>query len=218
MFYKIIASIITLSLLSGCSSVAYHGLDRNIKPVDYPEIGIVTVASLGEHLLEKGQLSTEKRLLLEKSIQGKIWNLKAGEYRALGKKDDKLYFVAHGNVFHSMGGAAEAVSVANNGNASEICVHVPMGKTHCYQANFLIIDKEIESQSDFIQTLIYNGKIGNKINISYREFYSGNARPAFYSEVEYDLETSNEIGYKKALIEVLEADNRKIKYKAIRSF
>ncbi len=70
----------------------------------------------------------------------------------------------------------------------------------------------------FQQSLIYSGKIGNKINISYREFSNDVARPAFNNDVEYDLSESTTIAYKGALIEVLEATNQAIRYRVIRNF
>ena len=70
----------------------------------------------------------------------------------------------------------------------------------------------------FQQTLIYSGKVGDKINIGYREFSSNVARPAFNNDVEYDLKDSTTIGYKGALIEVLEATNQSIRYRVIRNF
>ena len=60
--------------------------------------------------------------------------------------------------------------------------------------------------------------MGNKINVSYREFQGAMARPAFNNDVEYDLSDSRQIGYKGALIEVLDADNQKIKYKVLKNF
>ena len=70
----------------------------------------------------------------------------------------------------------------------------------------------------FQQTLLYSGRIGNKINISYREFSNNVARPAFNNDVEYDLGESMTIGYKGAEIEIIEATNRMIKYRVIRNF
>ena len=67
-------------------------------------------------------------------------------------------------------------------------------------------------------TKIIVHKVGNKINISYREFQGSMARSAFNNDVEYDLNDSRQIGYKGALIDVLEADNQKIKYKVLKNF
>jgi len=70
----------------------------------------------------------------------------------------------------------------------------------------------------FQQTLIYSGRIGNKINIAYREFSNNTARPAFNNDVEYDLSESMIIGYKGAEIEIIQATNRSLKYKVIHNF
>jgi hypothetical protein len=44
------------------------------------------------------------------------------------------------------------------------------------------------------------------------------ARPAFSNDVEYDLNESNEIGYKGARIRVVAADGSKIKYIVLANF
>ncbi len=74
------------------------------------------------------------------------------------------------------------------------------------------------TEDGFQQTLLYSGRIGSKINISYREFSNSIARPAFNNDVEYDLNESMTIGYRGAEIEILEATNRLIRYRVVRNF
>ncbi len=76
----------------------------------------------------------------------------------------------------------------------------------------------IATENALQQTLIYSGKVGDKINISYREFSNDVARPAFNHDVEYDLSESMTIGYKGAQIEIIEATNELIRYKVLRNF
>ena len=64
----------------------------------------------------------------------------------------------------------------------------------------------------------FSGKVGNKINIGYREFSSSMARPAFNNDVEYDLNESKTIGYNGELLEVIDANNQSIKYKVLKNF
>ena len=78
--------------------------------------------------------------------------------------------------------------------------------------------KAVASEDSFQQTLIYSGKVGNKVNIGYREFSASIARPAFNNNVEYDLSESRVIGYKGAQLEILEATNQHIRYKVLRNF
>lgn len=68
------------------------------------------------------------------------------------------------------------------------------------------------------RTLIYSGRIGNRVKLGYREFINGFARDAFSNEAEYDINESKQIGYKKALIEVIDASNTQITYKVLRNF
>ncbi|MCR4309278.1 MAG: hypothetical protein NUW14_04545 [Deltaproteobacteria bacterium] len=70
----------------------------------------------------------------------------------------------------------------------------------------------IFGKDDLKQELVYGGKSGNTIKMSYREFSGNLARPAFTQELTYDLTESKEIGFRRMIIEVKEATNSKIKY------
>ncbi len=90
--------------------------------------------------------------------------------------------------------------------------------------SFLPIKHKIEtamaskSPNSFQQTLIYNGKIGNRITLGYREFSNDTARPAFNNEVSYDLAESTTLGYKGARIEIIKATNTDITYRFVNGF
>jgi len=56
---------------------------------------------------------------------------------------------------------------------------------------------------NFKAELIYNGISRNTIKISYREFIKDMARPAFYQELNYDLDQSNLIQFRTLKIKVL---------------
>jgi hypothetical protein len=69
---------------------------------------------------------------------------------------------------------------------------------------------------DFIRKeLLYSGRTGNTIEVSYREFRGGLAAPAFFQSVKYDLSQSNVIRFQRFVIEVVKADNQSITYKVI---
>jgi hypothetical protein len=63
--------------------------------------------------------------------------------------------------------------------------------------------------------LLYSGKTGNTIEIGYREFRGGYAAPAFYQNLKYDLSESKTIRFQNFKIDVLEADNQKLKFKIV---
>jgi hypothetical protein len=69
------------------------------------------------------------------------------------------------------------------------------------------------------QRLIYNGRVGNYVKFTYREFSaSGMARMPFTQDVQYDLDKGAVIGFKGVRIEILDATNRKIQYRVLRHF
>ncbi|MDH4943525.1 hypothetical protein [Sulfurimonas sp. C5] len=76
------------------------------------------------------------------------------------------------------------------------------------------------SKESFKYIVLYQGKIGNKIKISFREFLNDMARPAFTQNIEYELDDKETtlIGFKGLRIEVLKATNLDITYKVVEDY
>lgn len=75
-----------------------------------------------------------------------------------------------------------------------------------------------EAEDSLKRQLLYNGKSGTTIHLSYREFIKDMARPAFTQELSYDISDDRIIGFKGARIEVMDANNTSIKYKILNGF
>lgn len=73
----------------------------------------------------------------------------------------------------------------------------------------------IPKKEYFKQDFIYNGKVGNAIKFTYREYANDLARPAFTQDLQYDLKESDTIGFRGLRIEILSATNTKIQYKVL---
>ncbi len=71
---------------------------------------------------------------------------------------------------------------------------------------------------NFRQELIYGGRVGDQIKLTYREFAGELARTAFSQDVQYDLTTDKTIGFKGVRIEVISATNTKLEYRVLKSF
>ncbi len=84
-----------------------------------------------------------------------------------------------------------------------------------YVSNYFVIDN---IKNSFQQTLIYTGKMGNVLKFSYREFSDDLARPAFSTDISYDLTESKIIGYKDFKAEIIEATNTELIYKILQGF
>jgi len=71
--------------------------------------------------------------------------------------------------------------------------------------------------ADFVRKeLIYSGKSGSTIDISYREFRGGLAAPAFFQSVKYDLTESPIVRFQKFQIQIDSASNQSITYRILK--
>ncbi len=67
---------------------------------------------------------------------------------------------------------------------------------------------------------LYQGRVGNQIKISFREFTNDMSRPTFTQDVEYELESDDTalVGFKGLRIEVLKATNLDMTYKIVQDY
>jgi hypothetical protein len=97
------------------------------------------------------------------------------------------------------------------------------------QPNILPLDKQVTYKTiqninykndSFKYQALYQGKVGNKIKISFREFNDNMARPAFTQDIEYELESNNPtiIGFKGLRIKVIKVTNQNITYSVIKDY
>ncbi|MDV6251653.1 hypothetical protein [Vibrio sp. EA2] len=212
---------LSFALLSGCTSVQYNGSQANaVTKIDYPPVGEVRTAYVGDHLVSKGTLAEMSVLRVTNMIKSLAYDIPQGDYNQLGYDHKQQFFSPVGVIKAALADPIQGIAVENN-QQNEVCFVTIFGAKSCVDdayGKFSITKKVSEFHDSFQQTLIYSGKVGNKINISYREFSNSRARPAFNNEAEYDLGESNQIGYKGAVIDVLEADNTKITYRLVRNF
>ncbi len=203
--------------LSGCASIPYGG-GESVQNVDYPTVGAVTTKFVGDHLVEKGTITKHDALTVLRPIDGVAYDIPARTYTQIGSNSEGDFFSAIGVTKNPFADPVSALCLGKQAGA-ELCVATPFtNAAACYKGQWRRDTVTSETGKNFKQTLIYSGRIGDKLNISYREFSGGLARDAFTNSIEYDLSVSNTIGYKGAEIEVIEADNRKIVYKLVSNF
>lgn len=209
--------LILLFVLSGCTTVKYNAESVETVRVSYPEVGEVVEARVGDELVKKGAIYEVDALVVHGLIDRFSYKIPPGVYPSVGVGGGERFFSANGIVRGALSDPYEALMVRDR-NPSEVCVVTVFGNSACYEGDFSVEREISESLDSFQQTLIYNGRVGDKINIGYREFSNSRARPAFNNEVEYDLSESRYIGYRGAELEVIEADNRSIVYRLISNF
>lgn len=108
-------------------------------------------------------------------------------------------------------------------------VHTAIGDTHLMQVvcvgthmlrgiNYNRGKVTRSDASNFQRQLLYEGRTGKEIRLSYREFRADFARPAFSQELTFDLSEGDVVWVKGARVEVLKATNVDIQYRVLKSF
>lgn len=210
--------IIMFSLLSaGCATVKFNGPDTTITKIDHPKIGKIVTAYVGDEMVAKGKVYETNVLIVHGLVKGFSYDVPPKKYEQIGFDDQDEFYSASGIIRAAFTDPVKAISVGK-APGSKICIITVYSMKTCYAGAYSRARHAVEYSDSFQQTLIYSGRIGSKLNISYREFSNNRARPAFSNDVEYDFLTSNIIGYKGAQLEIINADNSSITYRLISNF
>jgi len=216
----IIAMLISLQ---GCSSVTYN-YRPDVSRFSIPELNTITSAGLGEPLLDQGVAVEQKILLIKNEGSISAYKIKPGKLIKVGEDDSGEYFtqnIANGiNIFSGLllSNPDVTASIRYSKKDETYCILRPADLTVCGDLDAEISKETVITNDSFRRTLIYSGRVGNKLRISYREFNNDLARSAFNADAEYDLNEGNLIGYAGAKIEIIEATNTLIKYRLIKNF
>lgn len=217
------AGLIGLGLV-GCTTPQIGNYIPKTANISKPPIGSINTAYVGDSLVSQGKIIEQDLMAIQSdfdlNMQYKVF---AGKYAQIGHDKENKFYSLRELKKNTEGARAKLLSdppsVLMINKKGWLCVITIYNTKSCGDATGVSFKTEGSVNEDsFQQTLIYSGKVGNKINIGYREFSSNIARPAFNNNVEYDLSQSKEIGYKGALLEIIEATNQDIKYKVIRNF
>ena len=213
----LIAGVLGFGLV-GCTAPKYNyqAVSQNISK---PPINSVNEAYVGDKMLTQGVFTEREAYFIPEAKKKFLFTMPKGFYLKTGEDGKGSYYQAVNNIPDGAiipGGGIQSILVTPQ---NDLCfIDIYFNKV-CHFKNIGEKRKiSVANDNSFQQTLIYSGKVGNKINIGYREFSSSMARPAFNNDVEYDLNESKTIGYKGALLEVIDANNQSIKYKVLKNF
>lgn len=212
---------IVVLLLAGCAAkkrplVQYY-------PVSVPELDQKSTAYLGDRLLMQATGFYGDRLELG-NASGRYSNIKAGVYCKPPNATTEKYWsndpqaVALKNLYGKI--LVFESYVTYDKELNKVCPGSQVGG--CYDSSEISIklteNAFCSDPNSFQQIIEYNGKTGNILNFTYREFSGGTARQAFTSDFKMDLNEGKIITYKGAILEVLDADNTQITYFVKRNF
>jgi hypothetical protein len=223
-FIRITVLVGLVVLIQGCASPTYDYLPKTVQ-ISEPPVGSVSTAYIGDVLLTQGTTSEHDAILLEYPVKVGLvgtYTFSPGYYTKTGGGVKSGFYLP--SKYSNGGSVTKGVLtdpfkiIEAKYSPQELCgVSVLNGKV-CKKHSFKVTTQIASGINNFQQTLIYSGKIANKVNFGYREFSKDLARPAFNNDVEYDIAVSNIVGYKGARIEILEATNEFIKYKVLANF
>jgi hypothetical protein len=209
----------------GCTTVSSRYVPT-VVAISEPPLNSVNIAQIGDNLLRQGTFSEHDAIYVKSDIDVGTFDgytIRPGFYVKGGENEDSNFFTpsTYGNggsvVRNPLVDPWKWIRAYKDRNT--ICIVTVFNVSVCADnVPFERARQPVATPNSFQQTLIYSGKLGNKLKIGYREFSGNLARPAFNNNVEYDLNESNHIGYKGARIEVLEATNEHIKYKVLKNF
>ncbi|WP_322003141.1 hypothetical protein [Marinobacter alexandrii] len=217
------ALVLLTVLLGACSSVPYN-YTPNSTSFSIPEIGSQITAGLGEPLIDQGVSTVRDILKITKDSEIAAYNIEPGKLVKVGEDASAEYYAQDSSSGLSIYSGLisskpdPSATVKYEKDANEYCIMRPADLTVCGQISALRDTETVVTNENFRRTLIYSGRVGNRLKVSYREFSNNLARAAFNTEVEYDLSESNIIGYAGARLEVLKATNTEIEYKVLSNF
>lgn len=218
-------SAIALSSLAACATPTYNYVPTS-QDISRPPLNSTNTVGVGEQMLVQGRFIEREALKIDQDLRvGALgsYTFTAGHFVRVGGTGAVGFY----NQSPTPGsGTVQASALADpfqviefNSETKQLCGVTILNLKACRSAPEAKVEMvSIQGDNSFQQTLIYSGRVGNKINIGYREFSSNMARPAFNNDVEYDLDESRTIGYRGAELEIVDATNRSITYKVIRNF
>jgi len=224
---KIILAIGIITAISGCKSTPPP---VQATTVTIPSIGEVATSYLGENLITHG-IGYYADVITVGNMSKFTASFKEAKYANVA---GTIIFEAKTNSVGVNNGYGTEISRTNllayNKADNEVCITQnpwvanPLFMANCFDSGEVSIvkggEQELVFKNDSLKKHIeYNGKSGDTLKFTYREFTSGGmARDAFRADFTIDLSEGNTMGYKGARFEITEATNSSITYKIIKPF
>ncbi|MEZ8198155.1 hypothetical protein [Vibrio splendidus] len=210
-------------VIAGCSTPKYNYVPERTA-FSIPELNMEVSSGLGEPLLDQGTATKRDVLFIEQETSLAAYKIVPGKLFKSGEDSEYEYFIqdiASGFSIYAgllISSPSSTATLRLKKDSGEYCILRPADLDICGEIKASRSQEDVMTNDSFRRTLIYSGRVGDKLKISYREFSSNMTRAAFNTDVEYDLGDSNVIGYAGARLEVLKATNTEIVYRVIKNF
>jgi hypothetical protein len=213
---RLVAAIMGVAFVQACAATPLPPVAPEVQFLDEPAPGSVSVREVGETLVEQFKKSTVEVLIPNQPMKYETalaagYFTYDGDLKATIRKDGKKVYCAT---------YLQVLGPGQRNALGQGCVDKPILEKYWNmpEGTYRIERVTTVDATNFQRQLIYTGKSGTNLYISYREFSGDLARPAFTQDLTFDLAEGKVIGMKGARIEVIEATNVSIKFKMISTF
>ena len=233
---------IPILLITGCASPIKVGDFTRSTNIDYPPKSTHVTKGLGERLVAQGSRTVGPAIVVTETTQfnkeegeSSVMTcavtvtptsvFKRGTYQTDSVQADCFgpvnyqITLSNGTTNWNCQGQTGVGDICHNGKGefflAALAATAPLEQDHDH---IRLVEKAVENKDNFIQELIYNGRVGNSLKFVYREFSDDLIRPAFSQEVQYDLSESSIVGFKDLRIKIIDASNTEITYILISNF
>ena len=209
----VIIVLITILLSLGC-----RHRQRFPKTIYFPALNQTASAEVGENMFSKvhAQFPYKNHVLLVDSEDKKKYKTNADTGNRFGKLEGTECALYN-----------RSLSLLDY-NCDGYFTHLRNGDELDKPVKYKLIptptDTATLTRDSFKREVIYQGKVNNKIKLSFLEFYASKnrfiIRDAYTQSIEYELDGNGEaiIGFKGLRVKVLKATNFKIMYQVINDF
>ncbi|EKT58495.1 hypothetical protein [Providencia sneebia] len=220
---KLLATLVGFSLLSGCAVTEYNYIPDSHK-ISEPKVGSVNQVGIGEPLVRSGNMSEIDGIKVLNTVQIDLaYKVTPGVFKKVGSSDKGDFYmptntIDSGSVIvEVIGQPWESLLVKKETN--ELCVVTEFNVFICDSgAQLERIKLSNTDGNSFEQALIFNGKEGQNINVSYRKLGSNVQQQGFGNTIQYNLSESDIIAYKGVKLKVLDSRHESIKYEVLSNF
>lgn len=226
---RALSTVLLASLvgLAGCAEPQYN-YSPSVQAVSMPPLNVAQEAAVGGEMLRQGSFQVRDAIYVPELLQISMYKIAPGYFKKTGESDSGEFFLAAGGpdsgsvtqmsiadppqaLLVERGGALCVVTIFNAVTCSRPTAAVTMASAEGYERR-----QQTERAQGPVRTLIYAGATGNKARILYRETIAGAISDS--QSTEFDLSASPKISLRGVQLEVLQATDRSIKYRVLRSF
>ncbi|GEM_PF-1072105 len=206
----------------------YHNQDikERIQIIYIPTLNQISKKEIGESIFEKIKQAifdtytitvNETISVAPKDEYGREraeYNIKFNGYYKLLEWPEKKYKTI----------CEEEFCIIDKNNDGLFSHYALQNESHLYSLDkkipYIPIQDTYYTEDSFKYQALYQGKVDNKIKISFREFKNDMARPAFTQDIEYEVNSNKPtiIGFKGLRINVIKATNLDITYSVIQDY